>query len=52
VRARFKPIGVRSRTPAAGADRPPVPGPGVYFDDPNGHLMEVLTKPYGASPEN
>lgn len=22
-------------------------GRGVYFDDPNGHLLEVLTRPYG-----
>jgi catechol 2,3-dioxygenase-like lactoylglutathione lyase family enzyme len=23
-------------------------GCGVYFDDPDGHLMEVITQPYGA----
>ena len=23
-------------------------GRGVYFDDPSGHLLEVLTRPYGA----
>ena len=23
-------------------------GHGVYFDDPNGHLLEVITKPYGS----
>ncbi|MGB5495423.1 MAG: VOC family protein [Sedimenticolaceae bacterium] len=23
-------------------------GRGVYFDDPNGHLLEVITRPYGA----
>lgn len=23
-------------------------GRGVYFDDPNGHRLEVLTKPYGS----
>lgn len=23
-------------------------GRGVYFEDPNGHLLEVLTKPYGS----
>ncbi|WP_193367121.1 VOC family protein [Pelagibius marinus] len=23
-------------------------GRGVYFDDPNGHLLEVLTRPYGS----
>ncbi len=22
-------------------------GRGIYFDDPDGHLMEILTKPYG-----
>ncbi len=22
-------------------------GRGVYFDDPNGHLLELITKPYG-----
>jgi hypothetical protein len=22
-------------------------GRGVYFDDPNGHLLEILTRPYG-----
>ena len=26
-------------------------GRGVYFDDPDGHLMEVMTRPYGAAPE-
>ena len=26
-------------------------GRGVYFDDPNGHLMEIITHPYGDSPE-
>ncbi len=25
-------------------------GRGVYFDDPNGHLLEVLTRPYGSGP--
>jgi catechol 2,3-dioxygenase-like lactoylglutathione lyase family enzyme len=25
-------------------------GRGVYFDDPNGHVMEVLTQPYGDTP--
>jgi catechol 2,3-dioxygenase-like lactoylglutathione lyase family enzyme len=23
-------------------------GRGVYFDDPNGHLMEIITRPYGS----
>lgn len=23
-------------------------GRGVYFEDPNGHLLEILTKPYGS----
>ena len=23
-------------------------GRGVYFDDPNGHLLEIITRPYGA----
>lgn len=23
-------------------------GRGVYFDDPNGHLLEILTRPYGS----
>ena len=26
-------------------------GRGVYFDDPNGHLMELITQPYGDTPE-
>jgi catechol 2,3-dioxygenase-like lactoylglutathione lyase family enzyme len=26
-------------------------GRGVYFDDPDHHLMEVLTRPYGSAPE-
>lgn len=26
-------------------------GRGVYFDDPNGHLMELITQPYGSTPE-
>ena len=25
-------------------------GRGVYFDDPNGHLLELITKPYGELP--
>jgi catechol 2,3-dioxygenase-like lactoylglutathione lyase family enzyme len=23
-------------------------GRGVYFQDPNGHLLEILTRPYGS----
>jgi hypothetical protein len=26
-------------------------GRGVYFDDPNGHVMEIITLPYGDRPE-
>jgi catechol 2,3-dioxygenase-like lactoylglutathione lyase family enzyme len=26
-------------------------GRGVYFDDPNGHLFELITRPYGEVPE-
>ncbi len=26
-------------------------GRGVYFDDPNGHLLELITRPYGTTPE-
>ena len=26
-------------------------GRGVYFDDPNGHLMELITRPYGPTPQ-
>ena len=26
-------------------------GRGVYFDDPNGHLFELITRPYGPTPE-
>lgn len=26
-------------------------GRGVYFDDPDGHLLEILTRPYGDVPE-
>jgi hypothetical protein len=22
---------------------------GVYFEDPNGHLLEILTRPYGSA---
>ena len=25
-------------------------GRGVYFDDPDGHLLEVITRPYGGDP--
>jgi catechol 2,3-dioxygenase-like lactoylglutathione lyase family enzyme len=25
-------------------------GRGVYFDDPNGHNLEILTRPYGSGP--
>jgi catechol 2,3-dioxygenase-like lactoylglutathione lyase family enzyme len=27
-------------------------GRGVYFDDPNGHLFELITQPYGPTPEH
>jgi catechol 2,3-dioxygenase-like lactoylglutathione lyase family enzyme len=26
-------------------------GRGVYFRDPNGHVLELITRPYGATPE-
>jgi catechol 2,3-dioxygenase-like lactoylglutathione lyase family enzyme len=26
-------------------------GRGFYFDDPDGHLLEIITRPYGPSPE-
>jgi catechol 2,3-dioxygenase-like lactoylglutathione lyase family enzyme len=26
-------------------------GRGVYFDDPNGHILELLTRPYGSGAE-
>ena len=26
-------------------------GRGVYFDDPDGHVMEIITHPYGDRPE-
>jgi catechol 2,3-dioxygenase-like lactoylglutathione lyase family enzyme len=25
-------------------------GRGVYFDDPNGHRLEIITRPYGGGP--
>ena len=25
-------------------------GRGVYFEDPSGHLLEIITKPYGSEP--
>lgn len=25
-------------------------GRGLYFDDPDGHLLEILTRPYGSGP--
>jgi catechol 2,3-dioxygenase-like lactoylglutathione lyase family enzyme len=27
-------------------------GRGVYFEDPNGHLMEIITRPYGSGSWN
>ncbi|HKD65475.1 MAG TPA: VOC family protein [Candidatus Binataceae bacterium] len=27
-------------------------GRGVYFDDPSGHLLELITRPYGPVPEH
>ena len=24
-------------------------GRGVYFQDPNGHILEIITRPYGSS---
>jgi catechol 2,3-dioxygenase-like lactoylglutathione lyase family enzyme len=27
-------------------------GRGVYFDDPNGHVLELLTRPYGSGAAN
>ena len=26
-------------------------GRGVYFEDPNGHLLEIITRPYGSGSE-
>jgi catechol 2,3-dioxygenase-like lactoylglutathione lyase family enzyme len=26
-------------------------GRGMYFDDPSGHWMELITRPYGSKPE-
>ena len=26
-------------------------GRGLYFDDPDGHLMEIITRPYGPTPQ-
>ena len=26
-------------------------GRGVYWDDPDGHLLEIITRPYGAETE-
>ncbi|MCW7945760.1 glyoxalase/bleomycin resistance protein/dioxygenase [Streptomyces hygroscopicus] len=26
-------------------------GRGAYFDDPNGHRLEILTRPYGSGPD-
>jgi catechol 2,3-dioxygenase-like lactoylglutathione lyase family enzyme len=26
-------------------------GRGFYFEDPNGHVMEIITQPYGDRPE-
>jgi len=26
-------------------------GRGFYFEDPDGHFMEIITRPYGAKPE-
>ena len=26
-------------------------GRGVYFEDPSGHLMEIITHPYGDQPQ-
>jgi catechol 2,3-dioxygenase-like lactoylglutathione lyase family enzyme len=27
-------------------------GRGVYFDDPNGHVLELLTRPYGSGSDS
>jgi catechol 2,3-dioxygenase-like lactoylglutathione lyase family enzyme len=27
-------------------------GRGLYFDDPNGHRLEILTRPYGSGPQS
>jgi catechol 2,3-dioxygenase-like lactoylglutathione lyase family enzyme len=27
-------------------------GRGVYFEDPNGHVLEIITRPYGAAGSN
>jgi catechol 2,3-dioxygenase-like lactoylglutathione lyase family enzyme len=27
-------------------------GRGVYFDDPNGHVLELITRPYGSGAES
>ena len=36
---------------AAGRDQPPLRPPRVYFDDPDGHLFELITRPYGPIPQ-
>lgn len=36
--------GRRRRGEINGADG----GRGIYFDDPNGHLLEIITRPYGS----
>ena len=35
-------------TSRPGENTPNDGGRGVYFDDPNGHLLEILTRPYGS----
>jgi catechol 2,3-dioxygenase-like lactoylglutathione lyase family enzyme len=27
-------------------------GRGLYFDDPDGHLLEIMTRPYGSDPSS
>jgi hypothetical protein len=27
-------------------------GRGFYFEDPNGHFLEIITRPYGSGTEN
>ena len=27
-------------------------GRGLYFEDPNGHLLEIITRPYGSGDAN
>ena len=50
VKAKALPYGSEPDSPTDGHINTRRGGRGFYFEDPNGHLLELITKPYGELP--